>query len=259
MIISVLSDARQFCFTRTGTCPSTARVRVAAISACLPNHHATSHNNACSMERKDVVDHIVKVEKDRSGNDTCIFSRRNLVATVLAFATAGLADKGAVAEASTVDILEDYTGIGSHGARRGDLLLFHYVGRLEANGQVFDSTRGGLTYRDGGPGVLRPAAIALGSGPVPGVCEGLQQALAGMTVGGRRTVRVPPALGFGSQTVLAPYGVVPANSTLLYEVELLRLSAVGPDQLTKGISKCGAGGANQQAENCANISYAEFL
>ncbi|GIL56667.1 hypothetical protein Vafri_11997 [Volvox africanus] len=61
----------------------------------------------------------------------------------------------------------------------------------------------------------------------------LGQALTGMTVGGRRTVRVPPALGFGSQTVLAPYGVVPANSTLLYEVELLRLSAVGPDQLTK--------------------------
>ncbi|GIL56668.1 hypothetical protein Vafri_11997 [Volvox africanus] len=127
MTTSVLRDARQLHFTRTGTCPSTARVRIAHFPACLPNRHATLHTNACSMERKYFEDHIVKVEKDCSGNCTCILSRRNLVATVLAFAT-GLADKDAVADASTIDILEDYTGIGSHGARRGDLLLFHYVG-----------------------------------------------------------------------------------------------------------------------------------
>lgn len=59
--------------------------------------------------------------------------------------------------------------------------------------------------------------------------------------------------------VLAPYAVVPGGSSLVYEVELVRLSAVGPDQLTAGISKCGQGGAGQQSENCANISYAEFL
>ncbi len=59
--------------------------------------------------------------------------------------------------------------------------------------------------------------------------------------------------------VLAPYAVVPGGSSLVYEVELLRLSAVGPDQLTAGISKCGQGGAGQQSGNCADISYAEFL
>ncbi|GIM03974.1 hypothetical protein Vretimale_8615 [Volvox reticuliferus] len=254
-----LFESSQARFTRARTYASAARVRVSHFPACLPSSHATSHGNACNIETRNVLNHVVEVEKDCSGNFTCIISRRNLVATALAIATAGFAGEVAVADTSAIDILEEHIGIGSHGARRGDLLLFHYVGRLEATGQVFDSTRGGLTYRDGGPGVLRPAAIALGGGPVPGICEGLQQALTGMSIGGRRTVRVPPALGFGSQTVLAPYSVVPANSTLLYEVELLRLSAVGPDQLTKGISKCGAGGANQQAENCANVSYAEFL
>ncbi|GLC36207.1 hypothetical protein PLESTF_001468300 [Pleodorina starrii] len=189
-----------------------------------------------------------------------MLTRRSVVAMMaVAFAAPTIIGNDAVANAASIDILEDQKGIGSRGARRGDLLLFHYVGRLEATGQVFDSTRGGLAYRDGGPGVLRPAAVALGGGPVPGICEGLQQALEGMSIGGRRTVRVPASLGFGSQPVLAPYGIVPAGSTLLYEVELLRLSAVGPDQLTKGISKCGAGGANQQAENCTNISYQEFL
>lgn len=38
--------------------------------------------------------------------------------------------------------------------------------------------------------------------------------LTGMAIGGKRVFTVPPQLGFGSQTVLAPYAVVPANSTL---------------------------------------------
>lgn len=59
------------------------------------------------------------------------------------------------------------------------------------------------------------------------------QALTGMSIGGRRTVRVPPELGFGGAAVGAPYAIVPAGSTLVYEVELLRLSATGPDQLTR--------------------------
>lgn len=156
-------------------------------------------------------------------------------------------------------MVSDAPGSGTRGARRGDLVLIHYVGKLEASGQVFDTTLGGLNYRDGGPGVLRPAAFALGGGPIPGICEGLQQALDGMRIGGKRTVRVPPELGFGQRPVLAPFALVPPGSALLYEVELLRLSARGPDELTKGISKCGTGGMNESSENCDAITYAEFL
>lgn len=40
------------------------------------------------------------------------------------------------------------------------------------------------------------------------------QALAGMRIGGTKTVRVPPALGFGGRGVLAPFAYVPPNATL---------------------------------------------
>ncbi|KAJ9509905.1 hypothetical protein QJQ45_011498 [Haematococcus lacustris] len=87
-------------------------------------------------------------------------------------------------------------------------------------------------YRDGGLGVMRPIILRLGGGPVPGVCAGLQQGVRGMRVGGRRTFVVPPELGF-STSVNAPYATVPLGSSLQYEVELIRLSTRGPDDLTR--------------------------
>ena len=41
-----------------------------------------------------------------------------------------------------------------------------------------------------------------------------------MSAGGKRTIRVPANLGFGSTFVQAPYGFVPENSDLTYEVRL---------------------------------------
>ena len=77
---------------------------------------------------------------------------------------------------------------------------------------MFDSTKGGLKYRDGGPGVFRPVVVRLSSYPQPGICLGLQQALVGMKIGGKRSVKVPAQLGFGNSTVLAPYAVVPGEA-----------------------------------------------
>lgn len=88
--------------------------------------------------------------------------------------------------------------------------------------------------------------------------QGLQEGIVGMVVGGKRTFEVPSAQGFGSQTVLGPYAVIPGDSTLRYEVELIRLSRSGPDNLTNGIARCGQGGAGQQASGCDSISHAEF-
>ena len=120
-------------------------------------------------------------------------------------------------------------------------------------------------------GVLRPVVIRLAADPVPGVCEGLKQGLQGMRVGGKRTVRVPAALGFGAAPAVAPYGepqvvppvpacvpastpclaehpnclgaradVLPGGSTVQYEIELLRLSRTGPDALVSGISQASS-------------------
>jgi len=181
--------------------------------------------------------------------------RRQLLCTTLLIA--GLHAPPASA-GPTIEVTSDEPGIGRHPATSRDLLLVHYVGRIKETGQIFDSTLGGLTYRDGGPGVLRPVAIQIGGGPVPGLCAGLRQGLEGMRVGGKRSFIVPPELGF-SKDVLAPYAFVPAGSTLEYDVQLLRLSSRGPDELTQGIDRCGQGGAAQQVAKCSQIEIAEFV
>jgi hypothetical protein len=58
---------------------------------------------------------------------------------------------------------------------------------------------------------------------------------------------------------MAPYAIVPPGSTLVYEVELLRLSTKGPDELTRGIIQCGQGGAAQQTKNCGKITLMEII
>jgi FKBP-type peptidyl-prolyl cis-trans isomerase FkpA len=184
-------------------------------------------------------------------------------ALVLAASHATAAPAAAAASAAAaprIGVEADSPGAGTAAARRGDLVLVHYVGTLAEGGAVFDSTRGGLAYRDGGPGALQPTAIRLGGDPAPGLVAGLAAAIEGMRVGGRRRVRVPAALGFGSGApVLAPYALVPPGSALVYEVELLRLSRRGPDALMTGVARCGRGGQAASAEQCANIAPAEFL
>lgn len=79
----------------------------------------------------------------------------------------------------------------------------------------------------------KPIVFLFGSRPFTGgMCEGLEQALAGMRAGGRRLVTVPPELGFGPRgAVLRPtehvpekQGVVPPGASLVYDVELVRVS-----------------------------------
>ncbi|MGB4076512.1 MAG: FKBP-type peptidyl-prolyl cis-trans isomerase [Minisyncoccia bacterium] len=87
----------------------------------------------------------------------------------------------------------------------GKTVVVNYVGRLE-NGQVFDASESHG----------QPFSFVLGSGQViPGWEEGIQ----GMKVGGKRTLVVPPEKAYGAQAV----GPIPANSTLIFDVELLEV------------------------------------
>lgn len=166
---------------------------------------------------------------------------------------------GNKAQAGELQILSNEEGFGTRPAQVGDLVMVHYIGTIDGTATVFDSTKGGMTYRDGGPGVFRPVITRLGGDPQPGICAGLRQAVVGMKVGGRRSVTVPPEIGFGSNTVLAPYAIIPGGSTLRYDIELIRLSARGPDELTKGIERCGTGGLSETADKCRQITPAEFI
>jgi FKBP-type peptidyl-prolyl cis-trans isomerase len=88
----------------------------------------------------------------------------------------------------------------------GKKVTVHYTGTLE-NGTKFDSSR------DRGS----PFPFVLGSGMV---IAGWEQGVKGMKVGGIRKLVIPPNLAYGNRSV---GGVIPPNSTLLFEIELLKV------------------------------------
>lgn len=87
----------------------------------------------------------------------------------------------------------------------GKTVRVNYVGTL-TNGTKFDSS-----YDRN-----EPFEFTLGSGEV---IKGWDQGVAGMKVGGKRKLVIPPDLGYGPQA----NGKIPANSTLVFEVELLEV------------------------------------
>ena len=89
----------------------------------------------------------------------------------------------------------------------GKTVSVHYTGKL-TDGTKFDSS---LDRGD-------PFSFRLGAGQV---IKGWDQGVAGMKVGGKRLLTVPPELGYGQRGFP---GAIPPNSTLVFEVELLGVS-----------------------------------
>jgi FKBP-type peptidyl-prolyl cis-trans isomerase len=85
----------------------------------------------------------------------------------------------------------------------GKTVGVHYTGWL-ANGKKFDSSL------DRG----KPVAFPLGAGRV---IKGWDDGIAGMKVGGKRQLRIPPDLGYGIRGA----GAIPPNAILIFDVELL--------------------------------------
>jgi hypothetical protein len=108
-------------------------------------------------------------------------------------------------------VIEDLVVGDGTEAEVGMQVSVHYVGTLE-NGYTFDSSR----ERD------EPLTFILGS---PNLLSGFNAGVQGMKVGGVRRVTIPPHLGYGNR----PIGSIPANSTLIFEIELLDAQAVAAD------------------------------
>ena len=102
-------------------------------------------------------------------------------------------------------VIEELAAGSGAAAAKGDVVRVHYTGWL-TDGTKFDSSL------DRGP----PFAFRLGDGRV---IQGWEQGVAGMQVGGKRRLTVPPELAYGDRDVGG--GLIPANSTLIFEVELV--------------------------------------
>ena len=107
-------------------------------------------------------------------------------------------------------MIDNKLGTGAT-AVAGKTVVVHYTGWLhdagakDNKGAKFDSSR------DRGD----PFSFSLGAGQV---IKGWDQGVAGMKVGGQRTLLIPPEFGYGAR---GAGGVIPPNATLVFDVELL--------------------------------------
>src|SRR6267154_1941620 len=92
-------------------------------------------------------------------------------------------------------------------AKEGSRVRVHYTGWL-TNGKKFDSSVDAGT----------PFDFTIGNGEV---IKGWEEGVAGMKVGGKRQLRIPPALGYGVEGT--PGGPIPANANLIFDVQLLQV------------------------------------
>lgn len=136
---------------------------------------------------------------------------RRLFLAVTAGATAtGALSSFAIAANQGLAMIDHKIGTGDT-AVAGKNVTVHYTGWLfdaaapDNKGKKFDSSR------DRGD----PFGFPLGAGRV---IAGWDQGVAGMKVGGQRTLTIPPELGYGARGAGA---VIPPNATLVFDVELL--------------------------------------
>lgn len=121
------------------------------------------------------------------------------------FNTASINSQGAPqVPADQVAFQDAAVGTGAM-VQPGDTVTLNYTGRLQ-DGTVFDSSAG-----------KAPITFTLGSSQI---IPGLEQGVVGMQPGGKRLIIIPPALAYGSRD----YGPIPANSTLMFEIDLVSVT-----------------------------------
>src|ERR1035437_6022712 len=107
---------------------------------------------------------------------------------------------------SGLEYEDEVVGTGDS-PKSGQKVTVHYTGWL-TNGKKFDSSR------DRG----QPFTFTIGRGQV---IAGWDEGVAGMKVGGKRKLTIPPTLGYGAK---GAGGIIPPGATLIFDVELLGIA-----------------------------------
>lgn len=106
---------------------------------------------------------------------------------------------------SGLQYIDEVVGEGDS-PMEGEMVTVHYTGKL-TNGKVFDSS----VKRN------EPFSFVIGVGQV---IKGWDEGVITMQPGGKRTLIIPPELGYGSR---GAGGVIPPNATLIFDVELIAI------------------------------------
>ncbi|MGH6878171.1 MAG: FKBP-type peptidyl-prolyl cis-trans isomerase, partial [Rhizomicrobium sp.] len=126
--------------------------------------------------------------------------------------TAMTATAAQAAQPAQFKIIDVKQGSGAV-AKPGEAVTVNYTGWLYVNGakgKKFDSS-----FDHG-----QPFTFTLGAG---NVIPGWDKGVAGMKVGGKRTLIIPPDLGYGAEGT--PDGTIPPGATLIFDVDLLKVGS----------------------------------
>ena len=159
------------------------------------------------IEATEVTEATAVIEATEVTEATAVIEATEVTeATAVIEATEDTMEEGTTTTASGLQIKELVVGTGER-AQAGQIAVVHYTGWL-LDGTKFDSSVDRGT----------PFEFPLGAGRV---IKGWDEGVATMNVGGKVELIIPPDLAYGAQG--AGGGLIPANATLKFEVELLGL------------------------------------
>ncbi len=177
----------------TGAAYSTAFANTPAFA----NTNAPAISSRLELDPEDPNPTLFAMATDPSTDPSTDIAQANALGGDLGLAKARITPSG-------LSITDLVVGDGPE-AVKGEVVSVNYRGTL-ANGKEFDSSYG-----------RGPFSFPLGAGRV---IQGWDEGVAGMKVGGKRKLVIPPDLAYGER---GAGGVIPANATLTFEVELLKV------------------------------------